>query len=364
MFLGFFIINLHKMKNIISFISWIIFIVIFSFFYAEEYFLFHQENKQNLENIEYLEAQKNNFTLEDIQNIENIEIFQMPNKKLLEQIFKEIDTAENKIYLESYILTETRIQEALKRAKKRWLEIKILLEKNPYKAYNINNKAQKNLEKWWINVQWSDSDDFSLNHSKFIIIDDFAYISTGNFSYSTFTTNRDYYIKIINEEIITKLNQIFLADYVWEKQNFYHSNLVLSPYNSRDTFEKMITWANESLDIYAQYFSDEKIENLLIQTAKKWVKIRVIMRKNSDENDPIIQTMKQAGIEIYVLSSPAMHSKMFLVDNTYLFLWSVNLSSYSLDKNRELGILLKNSDLIEKMSEYFQKDILKIISKK
>ena len=364
MFLGFFIINLHKMKNIISIISWIIFIVIFSFFYAEEYFWFHQENKEITENIEYLEEQKNNFSLEKIKNIKNIEIFQMPNKKLLEQIVQEIDTAENKIYLESYILTETRIQEAIKRAKKRWLDVKILLEKNPYKAYNINNKAQKNLEKSWINVQWSDSDDFSLNHSKFIIIDDFAYISTGNFSYSTFTTNRDYYIKIINQEIITKLNQVFTADYAWEKQNFYHPNLVLSPYNSRDTFEKIITWANESLDIYAQYFSDEKIENLLIQTAKKWVKIRVIMRKNSDENDPIIETMKQAGIEIYVLSSPAMHSKMFLVDNTYLFLWSVNLSSYSLDKNRELGILLKNTDLIKKMSEYFQKDILKIIGKK
>lgn len=352
------------MKNIISWISSIIFILIFSFFYSQEYINFHQENKEINENITYLEEQKNNFTLKDIQNIENVEIFQMPNKKLLEQIVQEINTAKNKVYLETYILTETRIQEALKRAKKRWLEIKILLEKNPYKAYNINNKAQKNLEKWWINVQWSDSNDYSLNHSKFIIIDDFAYISTGNFSYSTFTTNRDYYIKIIDQEIITKLNEVFAADYAWEKQDFYHPNIVLSPYNSRDTFEKIITWANESLDIYAQYFSDEKIENLLIQTAKKWVKIRVIMRKNSDENDPIIQTMKDSGIEIYTLSYPAMHSKMFLVDNTYLFLWSVNLSSYSLDKNRELGILLNNPDLIEKMSENFQKDILKIISKK
>ncbi|MGB2110621.1 MAG: phospholipase D-like domain-containing protein [Patescibacteria group bacterium] len=62
-------------------------------------------------------------------------------------------------------------------------------------------------------IAWSDSNDYSLNHSKFIIIDDFAYISTGNFSYSTFTTNRDYYLKIIDEEIIIKLNEVFAADY-------------------------------------------------------------------------------------------------------------------------------------------------------
>lgn len=353
------------MKHFLSGISSVIFLLIFSYFYAQEYIDFHELNSQNLEYQQYLEQQKNDFQLTDISLLENIEIYQMPDKKLLDEIVENIDNAQKKIYLETYILTETRIQEALKRASKRWLEIKVVLEKNPYMAFNINNKSFENLTKASINVAWSDSNDFSLNHSKFIIIDDFAYISTGNFSYSTFTKNRDYYIKISDSEIIDNLNKIFLADYSGEKNNFFHPNIVMSPYNSRDVFTKIIQSAQQTLDIYAQYFSDEDIEFLLEQSAKKWVKIRAIIRKNSDDEiDPSITTLQNAGVEIYTLSSPSMHSKMFLVDNSYVFLWSVNLSSYSLDKNRELWLMIKNPEIIEKMSVFFQKDIEKIISKK
>mgnify|MGYP005993393499 CR=1 FL=1 len=59
-----------------------------------------------------------------------------------------------------------------------------------------------------------------------------------------------------------------------------------------------------------------------------------------------------------------MHSKMFLVDQKYLFLWSVNLSSYSIDRNRELWLLIKNPEIIAKIQSYFEKDLEKINSKK
>lgn len=353
------------MKKILSGLSSLIFLIIFSLFYAQEYIDFHKNNSQNQAYLELLEQQKNNFQLTDIPLLENIEVFQMPDKNLLDQIVTEINSAETKVYLETYILTEKRIQEALKKAFNRWVDVKVLMEKNPYKAYNINNKAFYNLEKSWIIAQWSDSNDFSLNHSKFIIIDDFAYISTGNFSYSTFTKNRDYYIKISDTEIITYLNNIFQADYSWEKKNFFHPNIVLSPYNSRDVFSKIIQSAENTLDIYAQYFSDEDVEFLLQESAKKWVKIRAIIRKSSDDEiDPSITTLQNAWVEIFTLSSPSMHSKMFLVDNSYLFLWSVNISSYSLDKNRELWLLIKNPQIIKKMSDFFEEDIQKIIGKK
>ncbi|MDF1682884.1 MAG: phospholipase D-like domain-containing protein [Patescibacteria group bacterium] len=36
------------------------------------------------------------------------------------------------------------------------------------------------------------------------------------------------------------------------------------------------------------------------------------------------------------MKNPKMHSKAILIDNKYLFLGSVNFSSYSLDRNREV----------------------------
>jgi phosphatidylserine/phosphatidylglycerophosphate/cardiolipin synthase-like enzyme len=52
-----------------------------------------------------------------------------------------------------------------------------------------------------------------------------------------------------------------------------------------------------------------------------------------------------------------MHSKAILVDDLYLFIWSVNFSEYSIDKNREIWILLKDEKIISKFKEVFSKDL-------
>jgi|TARA_B110000879_G_C10756382_1_gene349848 phosphatidylserine/phosphatidylglycerophosphate/cardiolipin synthase-like enzyme len=81
-------------------------------------------------------------------------------------------------------------------------------------AYNINNKSFNNLESSGVPVVWSDSEDYSFNHSKFIIIDNHFYISTGNYSYSTFKYNRDFFIKSDDSEILDKILEIYNHDYV------------------------------------------------------------------------------------------------------------------------------------------------------
>jgi phosphatidylserine/phosphatidylglycerophosphate/cardiolipin synthase-like enzyme len=39
-------------------------------------------------------------------------------------------------------------------------------------------------------------------------------------------------------------------------------------------------------------------------------------------------------------------------------MWSINFSEYSLDKNREIWILIKEKKIISKFREIFSKDIL------
>jgi phosphatidylserine/phosphatidylglycerophosphate/cardiolipin synthase-like enzyme len=51
-----------------------------------------------------------------------------------------------------------------------------------------------------------------------------------------------------------------------------------------------------------------------------------------------------------------MHSKAVLVDNKYLFIWSENFSTPSLDKNREMWIILKNKKIINKFKKIFNSD--------
>jgi phosphatidylserine/phosphatidylglycerophosphate/cardiolipin synthase-like enzyme len=45
-----------------------------------------------------------------------------------------------------------------------------------------------------------------------------------------------------------------------------------------------------------------------------------------------------------------------LIDGKYLLIWSMNLSSNSLDKNREVWIILIDNPQIKQFKEQFDKD--------
>ena len=196
---------MKKYNRLISTLFSILFIIIFSFYHFDEYKSFHQNKiiweKQQL----VYEQQINNFEIKNITELKNAKFYYTPNKELLEKIVDLINNAKKEIYLETYMLTEKRVQEALIKAYKKWLKVEVILEKSPYMSYNINNKAYDKLNSKWIKTVWSNKSNYSLNHSKILLIDDLSIISTGNYTYSTFTTNRDFFILTYDENINRKL---------------------------------------------------------------------------------------------------------------------------------------------------------------
>ena len=55
-------------------------------------------------------------------------------------------------------------------------------------------------------------------------------------------------------------------------------------------------------------------------------------------------------------SNPYVHAKMILIDDMYLLLGSMNMSATSLDKNREIGIVLMQPEHIRYFNAVFAKD--------
>jgi len=335
----------------------IIFIIIFSIFNKDEFIKNYENKVSNIEQNINLKNELSNFELNKIKKIDNLQFFYTPYKKLLDKFVYKIDNAKKRVYIEVYMLTEKRIQQALVNAKNRWVEVKVLLEKNPYKSININNKAFNLLQSSWVNIKWSNSDLYALNHSKFFIVDDLLIISSWNLTYSTFAFNRDLFLFTSDKNILDKYLKIFFWDFSWVKNIVYNNNLVLSPEYSRDKFAKMFDWARDNLDLYFQYLEDKSLENILIEKANSWVKIRIIVSENywKDKQEEI-KKLEKKWIQVSSLKSSKMHSKAILIDRKYLFIWSVNFSSYSLDKNRETGLIFTNNDVIQKFSKLFSQD--------
>ncbi len=345
-----------KKEKIITIFLIFIFFIIFSIFNFEQYYNFHKEklenNKYNLE----VENKIKNFDLEKIEKINEIKLYSTPSKDLHNKIIELINNSQKYVYIEVYMFTEKRIKEAIIKAKKRWVEVKVILEKDPYMAYNINDKTFNELKKNNIDIVWSNTKNYALNHSKMILIDDLNIVSTWNLTYSTFTQNRDFFLIIKDHNINKILKEIFYNDFNWLAISPYNENLVLSPSYSRNKILNLIESAEKDIKIYIQYFNDNEINNKLIEIKKlKNIKISAIIPETA-VNDENTKKLINSGIEIKKIPKHKMHAKAILIDEKYIFIWSENFSSYSLDKNREIWLIIENNEIISDFLDIFNND--------
>jgi phosphatidylserine/phosphatidylglycerophosphate/cardiolipin synthase-like enzyme len=57
-----------------------------------------------------------------------------------------------------------------------------------------------------------------------------------------------------------------------------------------------------------------------------------------------------------ILKKPYIHAKILLIDDKFLILSSINLSSNSIDANREIWIILTDKTMIKQLNNIFIQD--------
>jgi len=269
-----------------------------------------------------------------------------------------INSAKKEILVEVYLLSDKQIISALEDAKSRGVDVKVMIEEHPFGGGNLNNKTKTALDQDAIQTEWSDPA-FALTHEKAIIIDqDEGLILSQNLSGTSFTKNREYDVFDTNPADVQEIRTIFIDD--WERQTFSPpatTDIIESPNNSRAALTSLITTASKSLDLETEDIDDSSLINLLSEKAKT-LSVRLIVPtiQQLSSNKPALQQLAAAGVQVKTISSPYMHAKMIVVDDTKAYTGSINYSTQSLDKNRELGIILTNQDTITKLTDTFETD--------
>ncbi len=349
----------NMLKKIFPIIFIIAFVAIFSYIKWGEFFQYQEKQEKIVEQKIITQWKLENFSVEKIRELDDTGFYYTPYKPLLTKIVEKIKNAKKRVFVEVYMLTEKRIKEALVKAHKRWIDIKIVIEHSPYLAVNLNQKHFKQLQEKWVNIVWSNAKNYALNHSKIMLIDDELILSSGNFTYSTFAHNRDLFLITRDKNIVNIFTKIFNKDFEGERFQIYDDSIILSPDYSRIKFEKMIMWAEKNIKIYAQYLKDKKLFNIIQKKVKQWIKVEIILSKNWYK-EYVKEKVGSAGLQtlqVSVINNKAkMHSKAIAIDDKYLFIGSVNFSSPSMDSNREMWLLLTNKKILEKFLEVFKKD--------
>ncbi len=299
--------------------------------------------------------------------VQGVQVFVEPDDG--EQvIINAIRGAQKSIWLEIYILSDRNIIRTLEEAANRGLDVRVMLEPHPFGGGPSPSRTLDELAAAGIKVEPA-SPSFSLTHEKGMLIDaNTAYIMTSNFSRSALggssgssaTRNREYGIIDTNPQDVQAVAAIFDADWNRTTAQFNDANLVVSPVNSRNDFIALINNAHHTLLIETEEMNDSAIEQALARTAQHGVQVEVILPaaqgSSGDSNSQGIATIKQGGVQVREDPQLYMHAKIIIVDGTMAFVGSENISTQSLDQNRELGIIVSDAAVLNKLQTTFQSD--------
>ncbi|MGH2449636.1 MAG: phospholipase D-like domain-containing protein [Chloroflexota bacterium] len=248
-----------------------------------------------------------------------------------------IGRARHSIRLEVYELTDTAVEDALGRARRRGVRVRVLLEERPFGGERYASAAYLALRQQGISVRWANEGAFRFTHEKAIVIDGrLAGIFTFNLTYSGTGSNREFGVIDPRVADASALAKIFDADWSRRSPRTHLGRLVISPINARSRLSGLINGARHTLDVYAEEVEDSGLEADLIAARRRGVRVRLITSSDSAG----VEMLRGGGVGTAILSSPYIHAKAIVADGKRVFIGSENISTTSLDDNREAGIIL------------------------
>lgn len=264
-----------------------------------------------------------------------------------------IHGAKHFVRVELYELSDTDLIDSLVAAKRRHVLVQVMLEQHPDGAEEYANRAYSELKQDGIQVKWANEARFTYTHEKAMDVDNrVAGIFTFNWSYSAFSSNREFGVVDHNAREAAQIGAIFEDDWQRRSGTLRPGRLIVSPVNARSRLTSLIHGARHTLDLYEEEMSDGGMEAALIGAAKRHVAVRLV---TSDESSGV-KLLRSHGVRVGLLSSPYIHAKAIVADGRTTFIGSENMSSTSLDRNREMGIIVSGAAPAKVVESQFRRD--------
>ena len=321
-------------------------------------------------------------------------------------IVNAIQGAKKSIWGEMYEFTDSDVAVELNKAALNNIDVKLLYDQ---KKYNASPEMQSTLQNvapvghkvpaWAYvnNAKLASGSSASNCHAKFMIIDaetpnQQAFIMTANFSGTALGqgkdyNNREYVVIDTSLQDIKVLIAIFQADAQAQGPPLSLStdsnqiltdapNLVVSSINSYHLLQQLIESANASVAIQVEALADpaakssnpdQTIESTLLRAAQRvgTSNVRVMLPPlaqggpipafdNSAANTTL--TKAQPPVQVKTKSEYYMHAKLIIIDQKLAFIGSENLTWESLNRNREVGILISHQPTVQSLCAIFDGD--------
>lgn len=292
--------------------------------------------------------------MNDIQQIRGV-FFRSPGESLSKELENFWKTQQN-LDLRTYEFTHKDFKNALKALANNNVNVRIIIEDQKFKQYQNTLKVLHQELSWYQNIQLKSDKQMGTEytHAKVNLIDSGFIIQTANLTQSSFAKNREHFFQSYDTGVRTSLHTIFQKDWNGQKITIkdIHPNLVVCNINCRGVIQYLLKSAQSSIIIQTQYITDDALRTILDQQ-QNLPEFKLLVADTDDNTDlvKIFGAEKARKLKQYY-----NHTKMILIDHKILLLGSMNLSATSLDKNREIWILLTDPSILTTFTTQFAQD--------
>jgi cardiolipin synthase len=275
-----------------------------------------------------------------------------------------IEGATEQLLLKQFKLQSVAVEEALRRALGRGVQVRVMLNPHTSGGDRWNDETFARLQSWGIETAWT-SEAFPVTHEKSMVVDRHtALVATFNLSDKYFTETRDYGVLTYNPAVVEQVIAGFEAD--WHRAFFSPDlgvGLVWSSAHSRGQMARIVDAATDNLWIQHPKFVDAVILDRIISARERGVKVRVLCGGKHGISDwdiydtfSSLRVMRRFGVKVRRQQRPKLHAKLILVDGAYAQTGSMNIDRSAFDLRRELGIESDAPEVVKRLSDTFKAD--------
>jgi phosphatidylserine/phosphatidylglycerophosphate/cardiolipin synthase-like enzyme len=276
------------------------------------------------------------------------------------QIYDFINSATTSIDVTMYELEDTTAVNDLIAQENAGVTVRVILD-GAHQSQNAS--AYNKLTAAGVGVVWSSSS-FVYTHQKTITVDGAeSLIMTGNLTSQYYSTGRDYGVFDADANDVSAVESVFNADYSASSITPSDGdNLLWSPTDSESRLLSVINGATTTLDVEELEFSDSAVVTAITDAASRGVTVRIVLESPSSYSSEISK-VEAAGATVMGYSGSTgtyIHAKAIVADyglsTATVEVGSMNISSNSLSNNRELGVILTDSGVLDTVENQFSSD--------
>jgi len=193
------------------------------------------------------------------------------------------------------------------------------------------------------------ADDMVRYHGKFLLIDNKILFVLG-FNYTALDVKNSRSLGVVTRSaaVVREARRLIAADADRSKKfRPSHSALVISPENARQRLRRFIRKARRELLIYDDCLSDDAMLEELRRRAASGVVIKII--------GTVEKKWQTAGFKVRK-PSRRLHVRAIVRDGRRAFIGSQSLRRLELDERREVGMMIRERNIVKQIERVFKAD--------